>query len=134
MTLQLSTAVRNARLNAVETQLGTAPLLRILSGAEPATCAAAQTGTVLCEIALPSDWMADATSGSKAKSGVWSGTGAAAGTAGYFRLLDSGATTCHLQGSITITGSGGDMTFDNPSLTVGQAVSVNAFTLADANA
>lgn len=134
MALQLSVAVRNARLNAVETTLGTAPLLRILTGSPPATCATAQSGTVLVEITLPSDWMADASSASKVKSGVWTGTGVAPGTAGYFRVVDSTGTTCHLQGTATATGGGGDMTFDNTSIASGQSVAVNVFSLTDANA
>lgn len=134
MSLQLSVAVRNARLDAIETTAGASAKLRLLSGAPPADCATAQSGTLLCEIALPADWLANASAGAKAKSGTWSGTGAAAGTVGHFRVVDSAGTTCHLQGTVTITGSGGDMTLDNTSVAVSQAVTVNSFQLTDANA
>ena len=94
MALQYSVAVRNAQLDAVESTTGTAALLRIYSGAAPANCAAAASGTLLAEMTLPSDWMAAASGGSKALSGTWQDASAnATGTAGHFRLLDSGGTT-----------------------------------------
>jgi hypothetical protein len=88
----------------------------------------------LAELTLPSDYLAAASSGSKSKSGTWSGTGVAAGTAGHFRIVDNAGTTCHLQGSITATSGGGDMELDNTSIAVSQTVTVNTFTLSDANA
>lgn len=134
MALQLSVAVRNARLDAIETTISTAPLLRILSGAPPADCATAQSGTLGVEMTLPSDWMAAASSGSKAKSGTWSNTAVAAITAGYFRVTNSAGSTAHIQGTVTATGGGGDMTLDNTSIASGQSVTINTFQLTDGNA
>jgi cytochrome c5 len=135
MSVNLSTTVRNARLDAIETAISTAPLLRIYSGTKPTACADAATGTLLAEMTLPSDWLAAASSGSKAKSGTWSDASAnAAGTAGYFRIYDSTGTTCHAQGTVTATGGGGDMTLDNTSIASGQVVTITSFTLTDGNA
>jgi len=135
MALQLSTTVRNARLDTIESTIGTAPLLRIYSGSMPADCATAASGTLLAEMTLPSDWLANAGSGQKAKSGTWQDSSAnATGTAGYFRIYDSGGTTCHLQGTVTATGGGGDLTLDNTSIATAQSVTVSTFTLTDANA
>lgn len=135
MTLQYSVAVRNARLDAVESTIGTAPILKIRTGAPPANCAAARTGTVLATVTLPSDWMAAASSGTKAKSGTWEDTIAdAAGTAGMFEILDSTGTTCHAQGTVTATGGGGDMTVDNVVFAAGQDFIVSTFTLTAGNA
>lgn len=135
MALQLSTTVRNARLDAIETAIGASAILKIRTGAAPADCAAADSGTVLATLNLPSDWMAAAASGSKAKSGTWQDASAdAAGTAAHFRIYDSGGTTCHLQGTVTITGGGGDLTVDNTSFAVGQNFTITGFTLTDANA
>ncbi len=79
--------------------------------------------------------MADASGGSKAKSGTWTDSSAdATGTAGHFRIYDSGGTTCHIQGTVTATGGGGDMTVDSTSFTAGQSFTVNTFTLTAANA
>ncbi len=135
MALQLSVSVRNARLDAIETTIGTAPLLRIRSGAAPANCAASRTGTVLATLTLPSDWMAAASGGTKALSGTWQDTSAdATGTAGHFEIMDSGGTVCHMQGTVTATGGGGDLTVDNTSFASGQSFSVTSFTLTDGNA
>ena len=132
--MQLSTTVRNARLDAIETAIGTAPILKIRTGAAPANCAAADSGTVLATLTLPSDWLAAAASGSKALLGTWQDAGAdAAGTAAHFRIYDSGGSTCHVQGTVTATGGGGDMTIDNAVLAVAQQVNVTGFTLSDAN-
>ena len=135
MALQYSVAVRNAQLDAVESTTGTAALLRIYSGAAPANCAAAASGTLLAEMTLPSDWMAAASGGSKALSGTWQDASAnATGTAGHFRLLDSGGTTCHAQGTVTATGGGGDLTLDNTSIASGQSVTITSFTITAGNA
>jgi hypothetical protein len=134
MALQLSTTVRNARLDTIESTISTSPILKIRTGAAPATCATADSGTVLVTMTLPSDWMAAASSGSKAISGTWQDASAdATGTAAHFRIYDSGGTTCHIQGTVTATGGGGDLTLDNTSITSGQTVTVTTFTLTDAN-
>ena len=135
MALQYSVTVRNAQLDAVETTVGTAPLLRIYSGSAPANCAAAASGTLLAEATLPSDWMAAANSGSKALSGTWQDASAnATGTAGHWRLYDSGGTTCHAQGTVTATGGGGDLTLDNTSIASAQSVTITSFTITAGNA
>lgn len=134
MTVQLSIAVRNALLDAIETATGVSAKLRILTGTQPANCAAAQTGTLLAEIALPADWMSAAASGTKALLGTWQAAASAAGTAGHYRIVDNAGTTCHEQGSITATGGGGDMTLDNASITSGQTVTITSKTLTAPNA
>lgn len=135
MAVQLSTAVRNARLDAIETTIGTSAVLKLRTGAQPANVATADSGTVLATMTLPSDWLAAAAAGSKAKSGTWSDPAAdAAGTAAHFRIYASDGTTAHIQGSVTITGSGGDMTLDNNVLAVGQLITITSFTLTDGNA
>lgn len=135
MAIQLSVAVRNARLDALETAIGANAKLKIRSGSLPSNCAAADSGSVLATIDLPSDWMAAASNGSKSMSGSWVDTAAdATGTAGHFRIYASDGTTCHLQGTITMTGEGGDMTLDNTSIAVGQSITITSFTLTDGNA
>lgn len=135
MAIQLSTTVRNARLDSIETAIGVSAVLKIRSGAQPANCGAADAGTVLATLNLPSDWMAAAASGSKALSGSWTDASAdATGTAGHFRLYASDGTTCHLQGTVTLTGNGGDMTVDSLAFNAGQQFTVTGFTLTDGNA
>jgi hypothetical protein len=135
MALQHSVTVRNARLDAIESAVGTSPILRIRTGEPPANCAAARTGTILASLTLPSDWMAAASSGTKAKSGTWEDASAdATGTAAHFEIMDSTGTTCHMQGTVTATSGGGDMELDNTSVASGQSVTVTSFTLTDGNA
>lgn len=133
MAVQLSTAVRNGRLDQIESVIGTSAVLKIFSGPPPANCAAADSGTVLATLNLPSNWMAAATGGSVSKSGTWEDLSADnTGTAGHFRIYDSGVTTCHLQGTVGTTGT--DMTVNTTSFATGASVTVNTFTLTDGNA
>lgn len=135
MALQYSEAVRNAQLDAFETTVGTSAILKIRSGSPPTNCAAADSGTVLATFNLPSDWMSNASGGTKAKNGTWQDTSAdASGTAGHWRLYASDGTTCHAQGTVTVTGGGGDLTLDNTSINAGQSVTINTFTLTAGNA
>lgn len=135
MTLQYSVAVRNAKLDAVETGIGVTPIMRIRTGAPPANCAAADTGTVLATLALPSDWLAAAAAGVKSKSGTWQDASAdAAGTAAHFRIYDSAGTTCHAQGTVTATGGGGDMIVDNAVFAAAQVFTVVSFDITAGNA
>ena len=133
MAVQLSVAVRNARLDAIETTISTSPTLEIRSGTVPANCAAADAGTVLATLTLPSDWLAAASGGTKALAGTWQDLSAdAAGTAAHFRI--KAGATCHLQGTVTASGGGGDMIVSNTSFALAQAFSITAFTLTDGNA
>lgn len=130
MALQKSVTVRNAQLDAIETAIGTSAVLKIRTGAAPADVATADSGTVLATLSLPSDWMAAASGGSKAKSGTWEDTSAdAAGTAAHFRIYASNGTTAHLQGTVTATGGGGDMTVDNVVFAAGQAFTISSFSI-----
>ena len=127
MTYQYSAAVRNAKLDAVETAIGTLAVLKIFSGAEPANCAAADPTGLLVTITLPSDWMNAASSGAKTKLGTWSNAASGTGTAASWRLYASDGTTCGIQGNMT------DMTLDNTSIASGQVVTVNTFTITAGN-
>lgn len=134
MALQYSTTLRNNQLDAIETTIGTAPLLHIRSGAVPANCAAADAGTLLASFTLPSDWMAAASGGSKGiAGGPWTEASAdAGGTAAHFRIKDSGNTTCHMQG--TVGQGSGDLQLDNTTIVAGQQVNITAFTISAGNA
>ena len=130
MAIQLAVSTRNARLDAIETDLGASPILEIRTGAQPADCATADSGSLLASLTLPADAMAAASAGAKAKNGTWQGTASGTGTAAHFRLKTSGGV-CKLQGSV---GQGsGDLSVDNTSLATGQTFTVTAFTLTDAN-
>lgn len=132
MAAQLSTTVRNAVLNAVEATIGTTPVLKIRTGSVPASCATADSGTVLVSITLPSDWLTDSASGVKSKNGVWIGSVLTDGTAGHFRLYASNGTTVHLQG--TVGAGSGDLSLDDTALIEGQTVTITSALFTSGNA
>lgn len=134
MATQFSVTLRNNRGNQIESTIGASAVLRIYTGSPPADCATAASGTLLVSMSLPSDWMAAFASGTASKVGSWSASASGTGTAGYYRIWDSGVTTCHVQGTVTATGGGGDMTVDNTSIASGQTVTVNTYSITEANA
>ena len=137
MAIQYNISLINDRLNLLNTDAGNSALFRIYSGAMPAACVTAASGTKLSEDVIPvatGAWMAGASAGAAAKTGTWTLNGIAAGTAGYFRILDSGAVACYMQGTVTATGGGGDMTMDNAVIANAQVITVNSFTITGGNA
>lgn len=128
--VQFSVTNRNAQLDAIETEAGVSAILKIRSGARPATCATADAGTVLASMTLPSDWMGAAAAGAKALAGTWQDLLAdATGTAGHWRLYKSDGTTCVMQGDCSLPAGGGSLELINTSIAVNQPVSVTAFTI-----
>lgn len=122
-------------LDALETAIGVSAVLKIRTGAAPADVATADSGTVLVTMTLPSDWLAAAAAGAKAKLGTWQDASAdATGTAGHFRIYASDGTTAHIQGTVTATGGGGDLTLVTTSITATQAVTITSFTITAGNA
>lgn len=136
MAIQFSTAVRNAMLDAIETAIGASAILKIRTGAAPANPAAADSGTVLATINLASDWAAAASAGAKAFSGlpVSDASADAGGVAGHFRIYASDGTTCHYQGTVTVTGGGGDMEVLTTTFVATQPFNVTAWTITAPNA
>lgn len=135
MQFQFSVAVRNAELEAIEAVIGASAIMEIRAGAKPANCAASRTGAVLATLALPADWLANASGGVKNMSGTWTDSSAdATGAAGYFTIYASDGVTVGMQGDITVTGGGGALTVDSTSFTMGQSFTVTAFTMTAGNA
>ena len=127
MAIQFGTTYRNGMLDLFETTVGTAARCIIYTGSPPADCATAASGSVLATIICPSDWMNDAATGSKTLKGTWSVSASGTGTAGYFRIYDSGVSVCSMQG--TVGTSATDMIVDSTSFTSGQTFSITTFTL-----
>ena len=132
MAIKFSVASRNAQLDAHETTVGASPKMRILTGSAPATCATAQSGTLLAELTLPADWASNAASGAKGLLGSWSGAVVADGTAGYYRIVDNAGTICHEQG--TMGTSGQDLNGSSVALVTGQVIVITAKTMTAGNA
>jgi len=126
---RISLGIRNGMLDAIETAVGTAPNLDLRTGAPPTNLTDSASGTRLAYDALPSDWLAAASSGSKAKAGTWTLTGDADGDIGHFVLVNTAGSTNHIDGTVTATGGGGDMEVNNVSITTGQTLTVDTFTI-----
>lgn len=132
MTIQLSTTVRNALLDSIESAVGTSAILKIWTGSLPVSPASSDSGMQLAEISLGSDWMNAASGGTKTKNGTWTDSSADnTGTAVHFRIYASDGVTCHMQGTVGV--SSADLLVDSISFTAGQSFSVAGFTLTAPN-
>jgi hypothetical protein len=128
MAFKSSAAVLNAMLDAWETEIGTTPVLKFFTGAPPANCAAANSGTELADETLVSNWADAAASAIKAlNSTPITAVSTNTGDIGHYRLYKADGTTCVDQGTVDDTGSP-DMTIDSVSVTaVGQNILVTAW-------
>ncbi len=133
MTIAYSDNLATYVLDSGYTKWASADLLQLRSGAAPGPNAA-PTGTLLATVVLPASPMNAAAARAKTKNGTWSVAAVATGTIGHYRLVKAGdpgtadATQPREEGSVTITGGGGDMTVDNTSIAINQVVTVNTFT------
>lgn len=128
MAFQLATLLRNSMANQIEAYIGVSAIMKLRTGAPPADCGTADSGSVVATLNLPSDWLTAAASGMVSKNGTWQDASAdAAGTIGHFRIYDSGGATCVMQGTVTATGGGGDMTVNNTVLALAQSFSITQF-------
>jgi len=127
MAFQMGVLLRNAKLNAINTNLGATATLTVFSGAEPANCAAADPSGALVTMSLPSTPFGTASSGAISMTGTWAGTATAAATAASWRIYDSSAN-CAMQGNVT------DMTLTTNTIQVGMSIGVTTFALTEGNA
>ena len=126
MVIRLPTAVRNAAADAVVGRVDAGPAagkLRIYSGAQPASANDAPSGTLLAEVTLADPAFGAAAAGSAALVDPPAVVASANGTAGWFRVVDSTGATV-MDGSVTVTGGGGDLQLASTSLTVGLSVDI----------
>jgi hypothetical protein len=132
MALQLSTAIRNAELDAITSAIGTSGLLRFYDGTAPANVGTALSGnTLLATLPLSATAAPAASSGLLTFNAITSGTGLANGTGTFWRLLTSGGTAV-AQGNLGTSGS--DINLNSTGVTIGVAVSVSSLTVTAANA
>lgn len=131
MTLGINTAVRNARLDAITTQVGTSGILRIYSGTRPATAGTATT--LLAQLTFnASAFAAAASAGVLTLNAITGANASSTGTASWFRILKSDATTICIDGDVSTTGS--DLNMTSTAFTSGQPVAVSSWTITEGNA
>lgn len=124
--IDFNVALANAALDAIfDTNFPAGSILELRSGA-PAGADNAAGGVLLVSIVLPAGPWAAAAAGLKDLAGAWSGNGVAAGNVGHFRLKNA-ADTRREEGSVTVTGGGGDAEIDNVAIVVGKTVNVTQF-------
>lgn len=132
MATRIPTAARNAAANAIVDLLDAgsgAGIIRIYTGSQPASANDAASGTLLGTLTLTDPAFGNAATGVATASAITSDTSAdATGTAGWFRALDSDAATV-IDGSITATGGGGDLTLDSVSIVAGGTIAVTSWTV-----
>ncbi|MGV9536564.1 hypothetical protein ACWEU6_21810 [Streptosporangium sandarakinum] len=132
MAIRLSTATRNAAADAVvdlaDAGAGAATI-QLRTGSQPATANDTATGTLLATFTLVKPAFGSASAGAAALASTpRSTTGAAAGTAGWWRMLDSNGATV-MDGSVTATGGGGDLELNTTTISVGVTVEITAGTV-----
>ena len=134
MAWSLATAVNNARRNsalstvtsAIDAGTG-AGTIQIRTGTSPGPNTAA-TGTLLATVTLGDPAFGSVASQSATLNDPAAVTAVASGTAGYCRVLDSDATVV-MDGTVTATGGGGDLTLASTSISSGQSVDITGGTL-----
>jgi hypothetical protein len=137
MATRISTAARTAAAQAIANLVdggSSAGKIRIYSGAQPAGPGTAPSGTLLAELTLsdPAFSVAAGVATLDVTPAV-TATGVAAGTAGWFRVLDSteaAATGLGVyDGSVTATGGGGDLTLATTTVSIGLTVDITSATV-----
>jgi len=131
MTIKIGVTTQNNQTDAFVDQYDGGNL-KIYTGSQPATADTSPSGTLLVTVTLPTPAFGSSSSGTAAKSGTWSASASGTGTAGWFRLQTSGNTK-PLDGSVTVTGGGGNVTLDNVSITTLQVVTITAFNVTQPN-
>ena len=138
MTVRINTAARNASADAIAALAngGSGPgVLRVYTGSQPATPATTPSGTLLAEFTFSDPAFAAAVTGSVAldTTPALTDVGITNGTAGWFRILDSteaaGTGLGIVDGSITATGGGGDLTMNTTTISTGVNVTLTAGTV-----
>ena len=132
-TPQYSVTHRNNAMSDLVTALGSTGYLMIVTGAQPASVATADSGTVL--VALPLSATAGTVSGGVlTMNAITSESATAAGTAGHWLLCTtSSAANCEAVSSTTriaqgsVGTSGADLNFPSVAFTVGETISVSSF-------
>ncbi len=121
MTIQYSTTHRNNNMADITTQVGASGLLKIFTGSAPANPGTADTGTLLATLTLGATFAAAPASGVLTANAITSATAVASGTAGYWRIYPSAATTTNAVAQGTV--------FPTVSLATSAATSANSNTL-----
>jgi hypothetical protein len=125
--IKLAVATRNALGDALISAIGSAGLLKIYDGTQPAgPGTAVSTQTLLGTLTCASPFGSAASSGVVTAGSITQDSAAdATGTASWYRLTTSGGTAI-IDG--TIGTSGADLNLNTTSIVIGGPISVSSFT------
>ena len=112
--MNLTDDIRNARLDVIQTAIGPAPTLELLTA----------DGEVICEGKLPMAWLTKAQDGQVSKQGKWEiPSSQSAGRASRYRIYS---------GQTAITGKLAKASLKTSEIKQGQTVVIEAFSLSEA--
>lgn len=129
MAIQYSTTHRTNAMTQLNTDIGASAVIKLFSGAAPANCGTADTGTLLVQFAGNAGGFGTASGGVLTASAVASVTATASGTPGYFRIYPTAASTTNAVVQGTVGTSGTDMILTAASVTSGQTCNFTSLTV-----
>ena len=129
MALQYSVTHRTNAMTDIATQAGTNATVKIFTGSPPASCGTADTGTLLCTFAGNASQFGTASSGVLTVSAIAAATAGNTGTAGYWRVYPSSATTTNAVAQGLCGTAGSDMNLSSTAISSGQTITITSWTI-----
>jgi hypothetical protein len=136
-TLKYSPGLKNRQQDAITTEVGANGFLNYYDGAQPNDpTVAITTQNLLVQFALGAAVGPASVNGVLTAAAIADGAGKAAAASGknatWFSLTKADGTRV-VDGGLTQTGGGGDITIDNPNIAQNQVISVTSLTLTNPN-
>ena len=130
--LKYSNGTRDAQQNGLITYSGSGALINIYAGTQPANANTAITSQVLLVTMIVTGTFGTDSNGTITIGAATNGVAVASGTASFFRITKSDATTVVMDGSVGT--SSADMIINNTSINATQVVSLSSGTIIRGNA
>ncbi len=132
MAISYKASLRNARLDAFTTAVTATSRVKVYTGSAP-SLTATPTGTLLATLTPANPFAPGSAAGVLTASAIASGTAAASGTPGYFRVIDGttdDGTHTQMQGDSAV--GSGSLNFAS-TITSGGTVSISSFVVTEGN-
>jgi hypothetical protein len=129
MAIQYSLTHRTNAMSQLNTDIGASAVIKVFQGTIPANCGTADAGSVLVTFAGNAGGFGTVASQVLTASAVASATAGGTGTAQYFRIYPSAATTTNAVVQGTCGLSAADMILTNTSITSGQTCNFTSLTV-----
>lgn len=127
-----STTLRNTRMDAITTAIGTSGKLKIYAGSVPANPAASRgSNTLLADLDLSSSFAGSASGGVLTANSIATEAPVANGTASFADLTTSGGTVV---AQLTVGVGTGELQLGSLTLNTGVNVNVTSLTITEGNA